>query len=229
MKTTKRTYSWYTLHQFEYGEKTYFVLPGHEKPVNAPSGNMNIEQFAKHGLADKVPTLTNIRPLIDMYVDWYDNKVSKDWNEYSKPGTEFLRTLHWILQHIFQDPTIDPEILRYAVNASEKFGISVVYNPSCPRDIIERYLGVTGTKDDPTKHTKGGEMVCFILVNKYLPSDLVDKCARMTKKVSTQKDVIEHRNVSRETLVYLSKNGKSDTVKKNALKMLVTKGWLTVK
>lgn len=114
------------------------------------------------------------------------------------------------------------------MKTSPKNIVSVVYNPNVPEDVLMDILNVD-PKKDPTKDTKGGEIGCFILHNKKVSGRVVDVISRKTKKIGIQRDCVGHPNVTRDTLVFLSKNGKSATVKRDALEVLVKRGWLDVK
>jgi len=189
------------------------------------------DDFRTLGVLNEVPTLENIKPLLQLYADWMV-EAERNWNLYTLEentvgGVRF--TLHWVLHIILQDPTIDPLIIRYVLDTFPKnFVIACVYNPVCPEDLIERLIKSSGTKTDPTRSTKGGEVTCFILHKATLPSSLVDECARKTRKASNQQDVIKHPNVSQDTLVFLSREGKSESVKRNALRELVKRGYLMI-
>lgn len=107
--------------------------------------------------------------------------------------------------------------------------ISTIHDPNASEDALCLALQTSGTKQDPYKGTNGGEIAYFILQNRNATSKVVDQCARKTKKVTTHKAVISHPNVSRDTLVFLFHNGKSDTIQKDALFELIKRGWLEVK
>jgi hypothetical protein len=215
----KRTYRWYTTHN------TY--APGADYSETSEMEGVNLQKgLDRLDILDKVPTLENFKPLVDMYSEWWKT-VEVSWKNYEN-GEPHLVTLHWILYRVLQDPSIDPEILRYTVKVSPKNVISVVYNPNCPEDVLVRLLEKSGTKEDPTKNTKGGEIGCFILHNKKVSSKVVDLIARKTKRASVQRDVIRHPNVSRETLVRLSKEGRNPNVQKDARNQLVERGFVKV-
>jgi hypothetical protein len=229
----KRTYRFYTTHNTYPGRDDYYETekPGDGVPLFQETRNSNIQKSLEClDILDKVPTLDNFKPLIDMYSEWWE-KVDKNWNEYenaSKKGNGHLVSLHWILGRVLQDPGIDPEILRYTVRTSPKNVISVVYNPKCPEDVLMGLLENNGSKKDSTKGTKGGEIGCFILHNKGVSSKVVDTIARKTKKVTIQRDCIRHPNVSRETLVFLSKEGRNNNVTRDARNELVERGFVKV-
>jgi hypothetical protein len=226
--TEKHTYGWYTKTHFLPGGEYFIVDRTGVKPCfEECDESLQDHNLKELGVFDKVPTPENMNPLIDMYSTWWET-VEKDWNEYTKNQRGPLVTLHWILSQVLQDPTCDPEIIRYALKSSGKFTICCVYNPSCPEDVVRDLVSKSKTKNDPTTKTNGGEVTCFVLANKKLPSHLVDLCARHTKKATNQRSVVSHPNVSKETLVFLSKEGKSPRVKRDALEALVEKGWLTV-
>jgi len=198
--------------------------------VNAPKPQKHLDNFEKIGLLNEVPTFENLIPWIDEYCTWYKG-VDKDWNVFTqeeKNGGIFV-TLHWTLSHVLSDPHLDPKVFEYVYkNHLSKFAITLVNNGGFPEKFVKEMIENTGSKTDPTKGTKGGEITCFVLHNKSASAKIVDLCARKTKKVTIQRDVVDHPNVSRETLVYLSQEGKNPNVKKDALSKLVDKGWLNV-
>jgi len=231
MSETTRTYDWYLRRSPARGhtDKWYVEKDITRKGGNCPSSQDHIDHYEKLGILHEVPTLENFKPLVDMYVAWY-RKVGEDWSLFQEEEAKggLLVTLHWTLSGFLHDPNIDPRILQYLYdNYVDKFAISLVDNPSFPDTLLRELIEGTGKKN-PVKDTRGGEMACFILHNKSASSSIVDLCARKTKKAGIQNDAIGHPNVSRETLVFLSKNGKSPTVKRYALEALVKKGLLNV-
>lgn len=222
-----RTYGWYATHDTYVGCDDFYETD--DRGISKETHSSNLKKGLQElGVLDQVPTLENFKPLIDMFTAWWE-KVDKDWSEYTRQNGGPLVVLHWVLGRILQDPNIDHRILRYTVEACPRNTINVVYNPNVPEDLVMELLDRSGGKNDPTSKTKGGEIGCFILHNKKASSTVIDKIAQKTKRASIQKDVIDHPNVARETLVFLFKNGRSEPVKRLALRELTTRGWLDVK
>lgn len=230
MTNDARTYGWYVLHHFDNGRATYYDVSPDQEYANAPSPRMHLDHFRALGLIDQVPTFDNLVPLVEQYSEWYETVVESSslYDEEEKRGG-LMVTLHWTLCNILQCPTLDAAILRHVVRTFPRFTIPIVYNTSCPEDVMVALLEHSGTKRDPTRETNGGEIGCFILRNKMTPAAVIDMIAKKTKRTTIQRDVMVHTNVSRDTLVYLSQNGRSDRVKSEALAQLVRRGWLNVK
>lgn len=225
-----RTYRWFTTHDTYNecdGEDGYYdTEKGEGTPLFEETTGGRLQKSLKClDILDKVPTLDNFRPLVDMYTKWWET-VEVSWKNYEN-GEPHLVALHWILGRVLQHPSIDPEILRYVVKTSPKNLISVVYNPNVPEDLLLEILN-RDPKKDPTKGTKGGEIGCFILHNKKVSSKVIDLVARKTKKITIQREVTCHPNVSKETLVWLSREGKNENVKKDARNQLVERGFIKV-
>jgi len=231
MKTSTRTFGWYVTHRFHRGDgDSFYEVDPSESYANAPSPQVHLDNFKSKGLLDVTPTLENLVPLVEEYSEWFARCLN-DWKIYENEElvNGYMCTLHWTLSNIFCDPNIDERVLRYLVENHSRFTITAVSNVGCPKDILVSLLERDGKYVDPSAKTNGGEIGCFILQNDSLPSDLVNLCAVTTKKVSIQKMVVDHPNVSRDTLIYLSKEGRSESMKKIALRELVKKGWLEVK
>jgi hypothetical protein len=231
MKTSTRTFGWYVTHRFRSGDgDSFYEVDPSESYANAPSPQVHLDNFKTAGLLDAVPTLENLVPLVEEYSEWFARCLN-DWKIYEGEETVngFMCTLHWTLSNIFCDPNIDVRVLRYLVENHTRFTITAVSNVGCPKDILVSLLKRDGKYKDTSHETNGGEIGCFILHNDRLASDMVNLCAVTTKKVSIQKMVVNHPNVSRDTLIYLSKEGRSESLKKIALRELVNKGWLEVK
>lgn len=228
---TTRTYGWYVLHSPRTGHKDeWYENDPDARYANAPSPRVHLEHFQKLGLLDTVPTFDNFVPLLDQYMEWY-KRVDENWNIFTQEekAKGLMVTLHWTLSHVLCDPNIDVKILEYVYQKYlSKFAITLVYNASFPERLLREMIENTGKKTDPTKGTKGGEITCFVLHNKYISGDIVDLCARKTKKVTIQRDCVGHPNVKRETLVYLAKEGKNENVKKDARNALIEKGFVTI-
>lgn len=200
-----------------------------EQYANANGPKDNIQTFTKVGVVDQVVNLKNFKPLFDQYVKWWD-EVDNDWKVYeeeNKKKDSILITFHWTLNSILGDPMVDQEVLRYVYKSGRSIP-TMCGNPSLPEDIVRELIEVSGTKVDPTGGTRGGEVVCFLLHNKKLPGHLVDLCVRKMRKVTNQKDSIHHPNITDDTLKYLVKEGRSETVKKNALRELMERGSLKI-
>lgn len=214
-----RTYGWYVLNDFRSGESK----------VYKDELLVHLKNFEKLGLLDQVPTFDTFVPLVEKYTEWYKG-VNKDWKIYKKEEQSegLMYTLHWTLHTIVSDPTVDAKILRHVGERFPMFTIWIVKNSSCPDDLLTSLIQGSGKKGDPTSKTNGGEIACFALFNEDLSSKLVHLCALKAKRASTQKDVVYHKNVSKETLVYLAKECKSESVKKLALRTLQEKGWLSL-
>jgi len=231
MKTPNtRTFGWYVTHRFHRSGDSFYEVDPSESYANAPSPQVHLDNFKTAGLLDAVPTLENLVPLVEEYSEWFARWLV-DWKIYEGEETVngFMCTLHWTLSNIFCDPNIDVRVLRYLVENHTRFTITAVSNVGCPKDILVSLLKRDGKYKDTSHETNGGEIGCFILHNDRLASDMVNLCAVTTKKVSIQKMVVNHPNVSRDTLIYLSKEGRSESLKKIALRELVNKGWLEVK
>lgn len=231
MKTPTRTFGWYVTHQFHRGRgDSYYEVDPSESYANAPSPQVHLDNFKSKGLLDVTPTLENLAPLVKEYSEWSE-KYFSDYKFYQSENSVngFMVTLHWTLSNIFSDPNIGEGVLRYLVENHTRFTITAVSNVGCPKDILVSLLKRDGKYKDTSHETNGGEIGCFILHNDRLASDMVNLCAVTTKKVSIQKMVVNHPNVSRDTLIYLSKEGRSESLKKIALRELVNKGWLEVK
>lgn len=225
----KRTYRWFTTHDTYNdceGEDGYYETekPGDGEPLFKETTGKNLQKALKClDILDQVPTLDNFRPLVDMYSKWWET-VEVSWKNYEN-GEPHLVALHWILGRVIQHPDIDPEILRYVAKTSPKNIISVVYNPNVPEDLL---LEVLNQKKDSTKGTKGGEIGCFILHNKKVSGKVINTIARKTKRIGIQRDCTSHPNVTKETLVWLSREGKNENVKKDARNELVERGMVKI-
>ena len=215
-----RTYGWYATHHL-FTDGTFSDTTRGGDPVNAPSWKTNLKNLEALGVKDLVPSVDNYRPLLQMWEEW----EKKSWTERMKEPGHPCETLHWILNDVLKDTTLAPEMFWAFFSRSP---ITVIENAGCPEPLLRQLIERTGTKDDTSRETKGGEMTVFALYNRALPPHLVDLCARKTRKASIQKDVITHPNVTRETLVHLVKDGKSDPVKRDALLMMFTRGWLNI-
>ena len=215
---TERTYRWYSEHDFS-----------DDRAYDCPhSKEFSIKDFDVFGVTDQVPTLENIRPLLDEYASWWKS-VEKDWNNYRDPSNGHLRGVHWTMGPLLKDPTLKDRkrIHEYVVKNHTKWSIPVVGNPSVDESIHLALLNTT-KKNDPTGDTKGGEIGCFILFNKNATGRVIDIIARKTKKVKIQLDCARHGNVTKETLVYLMNEGRSSSVKTSSMKRLMDLGQLKV-
>lgn len=226
-----RTYRWYTSHDTYVGRDDYYSTDD-DQSLFSETHSHNIETALEPlGILDEVPNFDNLIPLVDEYSKWWE-RVDKSWKVYenAQKARSHLVALHWILGRIIQDPTLTDRdrILEYVARNSPNNIIEVVYNPKVSESLLLEIL-YRDPKKDPTQKTKGGEVGCFVLHNKHITWKVVDVVARKTKKIGIQRDCVGHPNVLRETLVFLSKDGKSSTVKKDALKVMMERGWLDVK
>lgn len=222
-----RTFKWYCLHHIFSGK--VYERDINEVYANADGPKVHIETWTQVGVVDEVVTLKNFKPLFDQYVKWWE-EVDKDWNVYEvekKKGNSLFLSLHWMTGDLVSDPGIDLEVLEYVYRTGRCIP-KMCDNPSLPEHIVRELIEVSGTKKDPTGGTKGGEVVCFLLHNKQLPGHLVDLSVRKMRKATNQKDSINHPNITDDTLRYLVNEGKSESVKKNALRELMKRGSLKV-
>jgi hypothetical protein len=225
--TEKRTYRWYTTHDTYVGRDEYYETD--DRGIFSETHSRGLQK-ALGDIIDLVPDFDNFTPRSLEYQEWY-NKVDKDWNEFEKAKKEgsYLVAWHWIGGRILQDPDLTDRdrILEFVARNCPKCLISVIYNPKVSESLLLEILN-RDPKKDPTRGTKSGEIGRFILYNKKVSSKVVDLVARKTKKVTIQRSVIRHPNVSRETLVWLSKEGKNSNVQKDALNELVERGFVKV-
>ena len=237
-KNSSRTFGWYVFHKVydRRGKESIssIISPeGKEYPHSGGPGKPDWYRSVVYtktlqdlGLVDKLPTYDNFVPVY--------TRVLKYFREGGRMSHEFMEEhLRWILGDILSDHwnDLDPQICEFVLDNTDinlySLYIDVLSHPSVPRSRLVNLLKDT-RKNPMVKHTKGGEVGVFILQNSRLPGDLVDMVARTCKKVGIQNDIVDHPMVTKDTLVFLSKEGKSESVKKNSLKMLVEKGWLKV-
>lgn len=208
-----RTLAWYACHDFYEDGRVYSHRP-EQGFVNAPAVTSKLALLAQAGLHDLVPNAENMRPL---------------FTEHAAVKGTVREVLHWVFATMLRDPSLDPAVLRLVFElAPGGQAIALVSNPNCPDEIRDFYLKVSGTKNDPTKTTKGGEVVVFFLHDRTLPGRYVDLVARSCRKAGTQESAALHANASRETLAWIVRNGKSDAVKRTALWTMHLRGMLTV-
>lgn len=224
--SNKHTYEWYITHDFLPGGSEYESL---DDSLNAPSKKTMRKNFDDLGVLHLVPDLDNFRPLVEMYTSWYTTKVKESWANFTKEEKGPLVTLHWTLGTIVEDPTTDPEILHYVYRRHlDQYVVDLLNNISCPESILTDVISLSGTKDDPMSDSRGGEVALFAIHNPYLPSHLVDLCARKMKKATNQNRVVDHPNVTRDTLAYLLNSTKYASVKKSILLKMNESGFLKV-
>lgn len=170
---------------------------------------------------NEVPTLESFKELVEVVMKWerdFDNKYPTGWNN-SERGYCLRSLLHTFLGD--KGCEIDEDIFRFIMSRPDvlRMNIIMVEHPSCPEDIIDDLIE-TPKKDDPTRHTRGGEIHVFMVYRPNILPRQIDRIVKLTKKCGTQNDLILHENISDETLNYLAQSGRSDTVKKNAFLVL---------
>lgn len=225
-ETEKRTYGWYARHYINHLTGVPEVRDVDRESCNAPTPRTNLENLTTLGLVDQVPDVENVTRVLEGLK--VGDPGPRDWTARPIGKGRPWETMHWIISDVFKDPTLDPALLLLVLEKDpERFVIPVVSHPRCPDEVVLRCL-----KSDPgvdhTRQTKGGEIACFVLHNRDLSGHLVDACARAARKATVQKDIIVHKNVTRETLVFLVNHGKTDPVKREALLALHQKGWLNL-
>lgn len=220
-----RTLAWYACHGF-YEDGRLYSYDIKQGFANAPSVAANLQVLREAGLHDALPTVEVLRPLLTDQAAW-QVEVDKSWKAYEAERGKLRETLSWILSVVLKDPCLSADVLRlfYELGPS-RYAITLVSHPGCPDDIRDFYLSVSGTKNDPTKTTKGGEVVVFFLHDRDLPTRYVDLVARRCRKAGTQESAALHANVSRETLTWIVQNGKSDAVKRTALWIMHLRGMI---
>lgn len=226
---SSRTFGWYCRHVFVKTSQFYSIkeLTSDDfllKDTNLPSYGSRLKVITDVGLHDVVVTPKTITPLLESLEKWWRDP-KRDW--YSSESS-----LRLIISNILHDDTLDPEVVRTVYEKTSFMTISVVSSPSCPPDIITRLVTeVSGTKNDPTKETNGGELTSFVLTNRFLSSDLVDLCSLRSKKIKTLEQIVHHSNVSRSTLVRMFHDPKikSETLKMSIVSRMIRMGWLEVK
>ncbi len=223
--TGPRTLAWYVCHGF-YEDGQLYSYDIKQGFANAPSVATNLQVLREAGLHDALPTVEALRPLLADQVAWW-TEVDKSWEAYEAEESKLRVTLSWILSTVLKDPSLPADVLRLFYElGSSRYAIILVSHPSCPDDIRDFYLSVSGTKNDPTKTTKGGEVGIFMLHDKRLPGKYVDQIARTCRKVGTQHSCVSHPNVGRDTLAWVVQNGKSTTVKQIALWIMHERGMI---
>jgi len=210
-----RTFGWYVTQWYSLSSGDFLQSKSTAGLKDECRAQRQTDDLKALGVFDQVPTLDNAKPLVEGYMAWWKT-VEEAWANYNRPNNPYM-VVHWLLPQILQDPNTSTDILRYVVEACPKMWRPCAYNRACPEDLLRSMIDVSGTKSDPMRETKGGEIVCFILHNRFVSPLIVDLCARKTKRAKTQKSVVEHPNVSHDTLRYLSREGCSERIKKDAL------------
>lgn len=225
----KKTYGWYVDNHYDTIDGKFYEADKTVRPVFIEAEpELQRQNLKKLGIHDEVPTLENFKPIIDQYAEWW-KKIEENCNVLVEDEESPNTTLHHVLSQVLYDPEVDPEILRYAVTKKPSLAIVVIYNKNCPEDLLKHYVKISGTDKDPTIDTAGGELIYFILANRFTCSRIIDFCVMNTKPDSLrQLDACEHPNVSRQTLTWLYWYGASEEVKKEALYALAKRGYVKI-
>lgn len=194
---------------------------------------------------DREPDLETFKVLWEVQKAWEKLPYGKKKYDPGVPGYDVRHVMSSLIEDVLYD--MDPEIFRWFLTEeiftedppTKKNGkdpwtypfcgmtLHLVKHPSCPPDVLDRMITLPKDKD-PTGQTNGGNILAFLVYNTALTGDQLLKIAQMSKRVRDQKDVLEHSNVTREVVRYLSTDGRSSSVKKSALKFAMDRGWVSV-